>query len=181
MSRMIIKFHGEERTEFLGGNSLLLQHGRPPPWTSTSSQGEGVGCRDRGPITAAQSVPVLPITASVPAGGGNWRWRLLEEPEDPEAAAADREGAERGRSQSQMGFHFVSLRFHSNSSHLWSSPAVRRKDPLPVIIVCCETNLHFARLILWNGSALQLQSSHVLQCMGLGGGGGVGVQEACKK
>lgn len=36
MSRMIIKFHGEERTEFLGGNSLLLQHGRPPAWTSTS-------------------------------------------------------------------------------------------------------------------------------------------------
>lgn len=157
MSRMIIKFHGEERTEFLGGNSLLLRHGRPPARTSTSEQGEGVGRRDCGPITTAQSVPVLPIAASVPAGGGTWRWRLLEDPEDPEAAAADGGGAESGRSQTQMGFHFVSFGFHSNSRHLWSSPAVRRKDPLPVITVRCETNFHFAQLILWNGSAETFQ------------------------
>lgn len=60
-----------------------------------------------------------------PGGGVFRRTQRIQELQQQ----TELKGAESGRSQSQMAFHFVSLRFHLNSSCLWSSPAVRRKDP----------------------------------------------------
>lgn len=60
-----------------------------------------------------------------PGGGAFWQTQRIEELQQQ----TELKGAGSGRSQSQMAFHFVSLRFHLNSSCLWSSPAGRRKDP----------------------------------------------------